>query len=510
MNMTHPGLPIAWITTVVLVMLIITVWSLAKPAPGGQSGRTFNLSQIPLVGPLVNWLTTSPQLLLALKLLMVLIFLTVIVAGLFGTPIPERNFATLITWNFWWAGLVFSIFFFGTAWCAVCPWDALAQWLVRRRLSKRAEPNNSLNWSLPRYLQNLWPALILLVGLTWLELGVGITTSPQGTALVALLMVVMATVSLALFKRKAFCRHICPVGRTVGAYSQLAVVELRPADITICAGCTTLDCYHGNQLVEPCPTFLMMGKLKQNSYCTACGNCTQSCPDDNVSWRLRAPSSEAAQGARPHWDEAWFMIGLLALTAFHGLTMMPFWEGWMSSLGRTLGDSVQLLWSFTVGLLLCVVAVAGFYALLISATRRLTRTPLDFKRSFSALAFVALPLAFTYHLAHNLNHLVRESGNWLAVMINPLGINTLPLSMAEKHLRLQPIWPSADYLNALQAGLMIIGFLIALKIIRHRTPTLLSSGQPLTTLHHLPMIGFATIITGSHLWMLAQPMTMRM
>jgi len=510
MTMAHPGLPAAWGFAVIAAMLVITIWSLAKPAPGLRPARHFNLSRIPLIGGLIRRVTTSTRLLLGLKLLMVGFFLTVIVSGLFGTPIPERNFATLITWNFWWAGLVFSIFFFGTAWCAVCPWDALAQWLVRRRWIKRAEPNNSLNLSLPRYLNNIWPALLMFIGLTWLELGVGITTNPQATALVALLMVLLATTSLALFKRKAFCRHVCPVGRTVGAYSQLAAVELRPVNTQICAGCETLECYHGTAEVEPCPTFLVMGRLKQNSYCTACGNCAQSCPDDNVGWRLRTPSVEATQGARPHWDEAWFMIGLLALTAFHGLTMMPFWEGWMSNLARVINDSGQLLWSFTIGLLLCIAVVAGVYAISIVATRTLTRTTLDFKRSFSALAFAALPLAFSYHLAHNLNHLVRESSGWLAVVSNPLGLNTLPLSMAEKHMRHQQSWISAEWLRILQAGLIIIGFWIAMKIIRHRGQTLLSAEQSLSAAQLLPMTGFAAGITAIHLWMLMQPMLMRM
>ncbi len=78
---------------------------------------------------------------------------------------------------------------------------------------------------MPKQLRNVWPALLLFIGLTWLELGAGVTTSPYATALLALLMLVLATVSLSLFERKAFCRYFCPVGRTVGFYSQLAPVE---------------------------------------------------------------------------------------------------------------------------------------------------------------------------------------------------------------------------------------------------------------------------------------------
>ncbi len=515
MTMTHPGLPQSWGIFVLLLMLIASLWLLLSPIAKSKTISTFNITNLPFIGWFFKKLAHSIGLLLILKILMVGFFLTVIIAGLFGTPIPERNFATLLTWNIWWAGLIFSIFFLGSAWCAVCPWDALATWLVRRRLWKRAIPNNSLNLRIPRYLNNVWAALFMFIGLTWLELGLGITNNPYATALVALLMVVLATLSLAIFKRKAFCQHICPVGRTIGFYSQLSAVELRPIQAKTCQDCESLDCYHGNNAIEPCPTSLVMGKLKQNSYCTSCGNCVQSCPHNNIAWRLRPPSIEATQGARPRWDEAWFMLGLLALTGFHGLTMMSFWEDWMRHLASIIGDSGQLIWSFSLGLTAILLLMALFYTLTIKAITYLTKTPLDFKRSFSNFAFVALPLAFTYHMAHNLNHLIRESDGVWAVVLNPLGTNTLPLSMAEKHQRHMDMWMSQETLFTLQALLMVIGFIIAIQIIRHRAKALCYEQQSnnqhsFLGLRLLPLLSFIIVITGFHLWMLMQPMVMRM
>ncbi len=511
MTMMHPGLPLTWGLFIFAMMALSTGLFCLFPIPGKPQALIYNLTGMPIVGGAIKRMATSTRLLLLLKLLMVLVFLTVIIAGLSGTPIAERNFATVVTWNLWWSALVFSIFLFGSAWCSVCPWDAIAHWLVRRRLWKRAEPNNSLNWRVPRYLNNVWPALILFVGLTWLELGVGITVNPYTTALVALLMVVLATVSLALFQRKAFCRNFCPVGRTVGFYSQLAAVELRPIDTQICAVCKTLECYHGNDRVDACPTWLVMGRLKQNSYCTSCGNCSRSCPQQNIAWRLRTPGIEAIHSARPHWDEACFMLGLLALTAFHGITMMPFWENWMSHLARLIDDSGRLLWSFSIGLLLCLAIVAGLYALLILATRYLTKTQLGYRRCFTEMAFVALPLAFSYHMAHNLNHLIRETGNLWAVITNPMGVGALPLTMAEKHQRQLHMWLSPDGLYFLQTALMIFGFTISLQIIRNRSLKLIpAEAQNLWGFRLSPILLFVVTIMSFHLWMLMQPMIMRM
>ncbi len=510
MIMTHPGLPWSWALAVWVVMLALTLRALLQPAAATPGRWRYTLTRLPALGALVRYATRHPGPLQVVKIISVALFILVILAGLTGSQIPERNIATALTWNLWWTGLIISVFFLGSAWCAVCPWDTLADWLVKRRLWRRAPAGRSLNLRVPKQLRNILPALLLFVGLTWLELGVGVTTSPYATASIALLMLVLASVSLAVFERKAFCRYFCPVGRTVGFYAQLAPLELRPVDSAVCADCTTLDCYHGSAEVEPCPTHLVMGRISQNTYCTSCGHCARSCPHENVAWRLRPPGVEASQDARPHWDEAWFMLGLLALTLFHGLTMMPFWESWMLALARRIGDSGQLLWSFSIGLGVTMALPLAGYALAVWLTRHLAGVSLPFSRLFARLAFVTLPLAFAYHLAHNLNHLVGENDGLLALFANPLGSGALPLSMAEKHARHLHLLLPQDMLFALQSGLMMLGFYLAVAVIRHRSMGLTGDQGTPARLRLLPMLTFALLVHATSLWLLMQPMIMRM
>ncbi len=117
-----------------------------------------------------------------------------------------------------------------------------------------------------------------------------------------------------------------PLGNTLGFYARLAPIAIRPKDEETCLNCKTLECYHGSETVEPCPTHLTIGKFSQNTFCLSCGNCVLSCPKKNVTWNLRTMGSEAADDARPLWDGAWFMLGLLGITSFHGLTMLPYWS----------------------------------------------------------------------------------------------------------------------------------------------------------------------------------------
>jgi len=146
-----------------------------------KTSKHFNLINIKFIRPVLMFITSSPWPLFFLKIISVSFFILVIYAGLKGTPIAERNIATVLTWNIWWTGLIVSIFFFGSAWCAICPWDALASWFVKPKIWINKKLNFKINNSL----------LIMFMGLTWLELGVGVTTSPYWTALLSLLMVVI-------------------------------------------------------------------------------------------------------------------------------------------------------------------------------------------------------------------------------------------------------------------------------------------------------------------------------
>ncbi|MCP5078303.1 MAG: 4Fe-4S binding protein [Psychromonas sp.] len=514
MIMTHNGLPYEWAISIIIGMLLLSGWAVTNKAVNfnKQSQSTnSSLTNIPLIGSLFRYLISHTWPLLVVKVLFAGLFIVIVTAGLWGTPIVERNLATALTWNFWWAGVIIAILFTGSAWCAVCPWDNIATWLVNRNIWQPSNPKDSLQLKVPQLLRNVWPASLLFIGFTWLELGIGIVASPKATGLLALAMVILATTALALFEGKAFCRYICPVGRTVGVYSQLSPIALRPIENSICKSCKSLECYHGTENIAPCPTKIIMGRIQENTYCTSCGNCTQSCPSANISWQIRSPSCEAIKDARPHLDEAFFMLIVLALTMFHGLTMLDGWQDYISLMGQWVNDSGQLIRSFSIGLIATLIIPTLLYSLVIAITLKLginqtENNNTSFKKLFSGFAFVSLPLAFSYHIAHNLTHFVRESSDWFALLSNPLGTNTMPLSMMEKHMRHMEMMISENMLFALQGLMIAAGFFIAMQVIRHRGYRLFAAKG----IQLLPMLLFAMLVTSFNLWMLVQPMTMRM
>jgi polyferredoxin len=507
--MIHEGLPQEWVLGAVLVMGLIGLWAMLARAASDAPARPINLSQVRGVGPVVRFLNRSPYPLLAARLASVTVFLFIIAAGFFGTEHPENNIATSFVWNIWWPLIIVVVFFIGSAWCAICPWDTLAGWIVRRSWWKRVQPHPGLNLKVPRYLQNVWIALLMFMGMSWLELGAGVTGRPVMTAALGVLMLVLSVVFLLVFERKAFCRYACPVGRTIGFYSRLSPIEVRPLKQSTCDTCKTMECYHGSKQIEPCPSKLVVGRFSENTNCLSCGNCVLSCPSQNVSWRLRSLDSEAKKAGTPGWDGAWFMLALLGITSFHGITMIPQWNEWLIEMARITGESGSLFFSFLAGMIICSVAPVAVYAAaiwLLNAGGNGTA----YKKLFGGFAFTALPLAFGYHLAHNMEHLLGEGFDVLRVMGNPFGWGMAALTSAERHdIMMQQVVPET-VMYALQTGFIVLGFWLAVQIARYQARKLLAVDDVIARARKmLPLLAFFAAVTAGNVWLLAQDMEMR-
>ena len=508
--MVHEGLPTEWIQGAVAVMVLVGLWAMFRRPAAEAAARSLNLAQARGIGPIVRFLNRSPYPLLAARLASVSVFLLVIAAGFFGTVHPEHNIATALVWNIWWPLVIVAVFFIGSAWCAICPWDTLASWIVRRSWWKRVAPHPGLNLKVPRYLQNVWIALLMFMGLSWLELGAGVTGRPMLTAALGLVMLVLSIVFLLVFERKAFCRYACPVGRTVGFYSRLSPIEVRSVKQSTCDSCKTLECFHGSKEIEPCPSKLVVGRFSENSFCLSCGNCVLSCPSQNVSWRLRTMDTEAKKAGTPGWDSAWFMLALLGITTFHGITMIPQWSEWLVQVAGAIGETGHLFFSFAAGMLASSVAPVAVYAAAIWLMSRGAGEGSSYKKLFGGFAFTALPLAFAYHLAHNMDHLLGEGGDVLRVLANPFGWGLSAMTSAQRHDVMMQTMVPQTVMYALQTGFMVLGFWLAVQIARYQARKLLATETLMVRVQKmLPLLFFFAAVTAGNLWLLAQDMEMR-
>ncbi len=535
---TMRGIP-AWLYQLSLALIIVLSFGtfellswLGSRRDGAAATETpATAARVDLLGRGVLYrLVRSPLPRFAAQVVSASLFILVIVAGLFGHQNPAMNIAPLLTWTIWWAGLIFVILYAGKAFCTVCPWDAIATWIERLRpWGPRGEGGGlSLGLRWPRRLRNIWPAVILFVLLTWVELGLGITMIPRATAWLALGMLGMAVGSILLFDRKAFCRYGCLVGQVSGLYAQFSSIELRVTDPTACATCTTMDCYKGNERGEGCPTFEFPKTMNRSTYCTLCTECIRTCPHESISIRARpwaadlvadpvaASGPKAKTGAvgplRPvrsvlptgRSDEATLAVVLLSMTSFHGLTMTPSWPRWNEAIADFAGVAISI--SFAAVMLVAIIVPIALFWALSAASAALLGEVGGVRGVFFRYAAALLPIALFYHLAHNAEHLLVEGPKVLALASDPFGwgwnlFGTAGWSVPPL-ITLEGLW-------VIQVLFVVIGHVYGLWISERITRALVPDDRRRAFVGQLPMLAAMVVFSVVSLWLLYQPMEMR-
>lgn len=451
-----------------------------------------------------------------LQVPVVALFGLVLFAGLFGNQEAGRNIAPVLTWNIWWMGLIFFAFFAGEIWCTVCPWMAVPDWVskiaAKLRTSdgvRRYQAGLGLRW--PRALKNLYPAIAAFFVVTWLELAYEAPFQPALTATMGIGMVLVAGATLFVFERKGFCRYLCPVGRVTGAYGTTGLLEIRRRDSGVCRACQTNDCLHGNEDGLPCPTWEFMGAMNENTYCTMCTECLKTCPHDNIELNVRAPFADLAGPHRKRLDEAWMLLAIFAISVFHGFAMIPAYthdtvppaREWVA--GAT-GFDPGWLATFTAGMVAFVLCFVAVYTLACWAAKLASgNLAYRLKDLFIAFTYTALPVALTYHLAHNALHFFWEGSKLRRLASDPLGWGWDLFGTADAPLSMMlPM----DVLWAIQIALVVIGQCVAVWLARRAAYRMFGNRrQALRAL--IPIVIFLTLASIACLWLLNQPMEMR-
>jgi hypothetical protein len=442
----------------------------------------------------------------SLQLPNVLIYLLVIVTGLYGTQQGGANFATVLTWIIWWSAIVFTFVFLGRLWCLMCPFSAVAEWLQRFSLwSVKAETFGlGLKW--PHRLRNLYPATVLFLALTWVDHQFGLVASPLYTAYLVLVMLALATVVMLLFERRTFCRHVCPIGGLIGIYSLFAGAELRVANRDVCKAHTEKNCLVGNGTKGyGCPVREYPGNMDNNAFCTLCTECIKTCPKDNITFRLRPFAHDLANltEKRLGLDMSIFAVVLLGLPTFQTMVMLGPWEGWMDGLRQITGLPQMAVFSsvFLVGTLLVPL---GLFLAGTAATTALSRKPgVTFRRVFINFAFAFVPIGLLMHLAHNVKHLFGESYVAVPVLSDPFGWGWDLFGTAGLELS-SPF--STDLLTKAQYALILLGHGFAVYVSYRIARRLFGEKADRFVVALAPMLVLTVAWSVFNLWVLNMPL----
>jgi polyferredoxin len=417
------------------------------------------------------------------------------------------NFATKLTWTIWWAGIIFTFFLVGRAWCAACPFGALNEWAARLAGPLRR---------LPRAFRNIWWATGMFVLLTWADEQLGVVRSPRVTAWIVVFFAALAIGIGLRYERRSFCRHLCPIGGLIGIYSMTAPIELRSRDRAVCAGDRDKACYRGAETVRGCPMFEFPGSMDRNNYCNLCGACVAGCGHQNLSLRLRPFGKDLWSAGRRALDESYLAVVLVGLTLLVTAQMLTDWPAWISAAARWLPTAVRSTFkpvtylslveasallggSLVVGPLL----VLGGAAL---ANRLAGPSGLGVRRTFVVFGYMFVPVGLAMHLAHNLAHLLLEGGGIVPVVQRAVSVYT-PFSLGVPDWKVAPLAPEAvvGFLQvAVVLGFFILSLVAGQRLALRAYPDATTAGHAL-----IPMVALSLLFTMAGIVLLSLPMGMR-
>ncbi len=275
--------------------------------------------------PWINKLLRNRWLLFLPRAVTLAGFIFTIVVGLIGTAVGGRNFAIMFVWIAWWTVLKLVLIpFGGRSWCSICPIPLPGEWVQQRFLVQSRGKGRRKRRRWPVKLRGSW---VQLIGFAFMGLfSAVLLTKPTATAWILLFLFFLAFGVSLIYERRAFCRYLCPIGGYIGWYAQLAPLEVRARDRTICSGHTPKTCFTGCAEGPGCPWGLVPAINQQNLDCGLCMECQRTCPYDNMAVRLRPFGNDlAVQKAKRSLDRAWFGLFMLACVPVYSAVMLGPW-----------------------------------------------------------------------------------------------------------------------------------------------------------------------------------------
>jgi hypothetical protein len=420
---------------------------------GGQSGER-SVRYPRLAAPALLTLGRSRAIRALTGGIGVLGLLAILVTGWFGSSDPTRNPAEILTWIYFWAGLVLLSGLVGNVWTLINPWTAIYDLIVRGRPPGR--------WHLPDAV-GVWPAAAVYLVFVLFELASGAANRPELVATGVAVYTLLTLTGMFLFGRDAWLGH--------------------------CEGFTVL--------------FSVIGRFGP----------VETERDESGRLRgvwLRPWGAGLLQPQRAGWDWVVFVILMLASLAFDGILATGAWKSFdtaLTPLAQPLGALAEPVVR-TFGMLLLASAFllifVTFARLMILFGGRPGEGRAGELAIVTAFVLTLVPIALVYNAAHNYSYLTVQSQLLIPALADPLarGWSLLPTQSYQPSFALA----GAETVWYMQIILIVLGHVIAVYLAHLR------AGERFRTAHkallsQYPMLVLMVMYTMTSLWILAQPIT---
>ncbi len=309
------------------------------------------------------------------------LFALVVYAGYDGVAAPKANFDPTFIFIVFWVAVPLSSGVLGNWFSAFSPWRALARGV------RWGGARVGLRWraplSYPAWLGR-WPVVAGLIGFAWLELIYHDHDDPTILASLSLAYFALMLVGMALFGIEQWSAR----GDAFGGYFGLL------------ARLSGLDAH------------------------------------DDALWRRQPLSALSSFGGES--GAVALVLVIIGITTFDGAsngvvwnTLQPHVQSWFTGLG--LGDTPADELADSLGMLLAIAIVTGFYWLGVLGMRSVSRR-WDARALARSYAHTLVPIGFAYVLAHYFSLLVWQGQAIGYLISNPLGHGSDYLGTAHWHV----------------------------------------------------------------------------
>jgi hypothetical protein len=314
----------------------------------------------------IGRLILHPAFGLVLKLIAFVIFAVTVMAGFIGNQDPYRNLAPTMVWIVFWVGLAYVSAFTGDIWALVNPWRTI--FAAVERLSKLVANRPRLGY--PEAL-GVWPACLLLLVFSWIELVYPSPAEPRHIAWFATAYTLLTWAGMVLFGAETWLQRGEVFTLVFSTFARLAPTEIDRRE-RIC-------------LLRPFAGGLLAG----------------------------GPASPSMTA---------FVLLLLSTVLYDGLLATPQWVAAESVAAAVLGGgesavlvvrSIGLVgfWLFFLGVFIGVAAVMSRFACGLYSARQMAQH----------LALTLVPIVIGYHLAHYLLLLLVQGQYVVPLISDPFG-----------------------------------------------------------------------------------------
>lgn len=235
-----------------------------------------------------------------------ILFGLVLAALFFGPAKPEKNIGLTLSWIIGWPLLLFFFFFLARTWCSVCGLS-MAGW-VAQAVIKPQRPT-------PPFIRQFsgWAMNTFCILLFWIEITWNAYHSPRITGWIILSVSMGSLIFSMFFKRRVWCRYLCPLGAINALFAMPSVLELR-ANTHMCTNrCMDHACYKGDDDAAGCPMFRHPFLVDNNRDCILCAQCIKNCKLNSIHLNLRLAPQELWNQQSPRLEDSFLVVSLAAV-----------------------------------------------------------------------------------------------------------------------------------------------------------------------------------------------------